>query len=488
MDGLEKNGVWMQSDNLSKFNLLIQDQRIKEAKRLIQAVFADYQKDIVYPGVINPAKSALQKEAIQNLEKLRGRPLYYPYLSSGIGKGSLIELADGSVKYDMITGIGVHYMGHNHADILDANIDAALEDAVMQGNLQQNDKATLVSQKIISLATRKGSNLAHCFLSTSGAMANENGFKVMFQNKAPAKRMLAFHNCFAGRTLVTSQVTDNPAYREGMPETIDVDYIDFYQSEQHAESILRAVEQLKAHISAHKEDYAGMIFELVQGEGGFTPGNSEFFIELMRILKANKIPIMIDEIQTFGRNPEVFAFQYFGLDEYADIVSIGKMSQVCATLYTHAFNPKPGLLSQTFTSSTAAIYSAEVILTALETDGPNGYRGVDGKIARLSDSMRSGLEALAIKYPLIVFGPFGLGGMLAIEVFDASPKVTNAFCKYLFERGLMTFVTGKVRSKIRMLLPFGCLTQDDIEQVLQIIETSLLAFEKNELPSFQELP
>ncbi|MFT5206674.1 MAG: 4-aminobutyrate aminotransferase-like enzyme [Candidatus Omnitrophota bacterium] len=476
----------MDTNKLSKFDALIQDSRIKQAKRLIAEVFADYQKGIAHPGSIDPDRSINQVKAIANLEKLRGRPLYFPYLSSGIGKGSLVELLDGSVKYDMITGIGVHYMGHNHADILDASINAALEDTVMQGNLQQNDKATLVSQKLIQLATHNGANLEHCFLTSSGAMANENAFKVMFQKRTPAKRLLAFRHCFAGRTIAASQVTDNPAYRAGIPENIAVDYIDFYQSDCHAESILQSAQQLQAHIAAHKDDYAGMIFELVQGEGGFVPGNTEYFVELMQILKANQIPIMIDEVQTFGRNPEVFAYQYFGLDKYVDVVSIGKMSQICATLYAKEFNPKPGLLSQTFTSSTSAIYAAEVILTALESEGENGYRGGNGKIAMLSQAVYSGLEALVAKHPTIAFGPFGLGGMLAFEVFDASPKVTHAFCKYLFEQGVMTFVAGKERAKIRMLLPFGCITQEDIEQVLNIIESSLVAFERDVLKSLKE--
>ena len=73
--------------------------------------------------------------------------MYYPYLGSGIGRGALVELADGSVKYDFITGIGVHYMGHNHPALLEAGVDAALTNTVMQGNLQQNvESARLVER------------------------------------------------------------------------------------------------------------------------------------------------------------------------------------------------------------------------------------------------------------------------------------------------------------------------------------------------------
>ena len=75
---------------------------------------------------------------LQKFGDIRGGTLYFPYLGSGIGRGPLVELADGSVKYDMISGIGVHYLGHSHPALIAASIDAAIRDTIMQGNLQQN--------------------------------------------------------------------------------------------------------------------------------------------------------------------------------------------------------------------------------------------------------------------------------------------------------------------------------------------------------------
>lgn len=71
----------------------------------------------------------------------RGGKLYYPYLGSGMGNGPFMELTDGSVRYDFINGIGVHHFEHSNAKIIEACLDAALEDTVMQGNLQQNESA-----------------------------------------------------------------------------------------------------------------------------------------------------------------------------------------------------------------------------------------------------------------------------------------------------------------------------------------------------------
>ena len=78
-----------------------------------------------------------------------------------------------------------------------------------------------------------------------------------------------------------------------------------------------------------------MVVELVQGEGGYYAGDREFFLrDPDASCDAAGVAIFFDEVQTFGRTTRPFAFQHFGLDEFAEIVSIGKLSQVCATLFT----------------------------------------------------------------------------------------------------------------------------------------------------------
>jgi 4-aminobutyrate aminotransferase-like enzyme len=57
------------------------------------------------------------KNYLQEFAADRGGKLFYDYIGSGIGNGPLVELADGSVKYDFITGIGVHYFGHSHPGV-----------------------------------------------------------------------------------------------------------------------------------------------------------------------------------------------------------------------------------------------------------------------------------------------------------------------------------------------------------------------------------
>ena len=44
----------------------------------------------------------------------------------------------------------------------------------------------------------------------------------------PFGEYLPFKKCFMGRSLAIAQITDKPKYREGLPLTLNVDYVPFY--------------------------------------------------------------------------------------------------------------------------------------------------------------------------------------------------------------------------------------------------------------------
>ncbi len=145
------------------------------------------------PELVESYESYLARQA-----EAKGRPPLYPYVGSGLGNGPLVQLADGSVKWDMINGIGVHMFGHGDPDLVATALRASLADTVMQGNLQFNADVIELAEVLLEQAGR-GSQLKRCFLINSGALANESALKVCFQKNAPAGRVLAFAGAFAGR-------------------------------------------------------------------------------------------------------------------------------------------------------------------------------------------------------------------------------------------------------------------------------------------------
>lgn len=447
---------------------LMTDPRVLEAKKLVLAAVNEHQKAIT--GV-KPPNSALKMNYDKLLDafaQCRGGKLWFPYISSGIGRGALVELLDGSVKYDLISGIGAHYFGHSHPNLIEAGFDAALSDTIMQGHLQQNVDALEFSQLII-----KTSGMDHCFLTTSGVMANENALKLAFHKHYPANRIIAFEHCFVGRTLAASQITDKPAFREGLPLNLAVDYIPFYDPSRPEESTEDAKRALQKYIERYPKQHAVFILEMVQGEGGFNVGSKYFFKSLVEIAKKAGMAIFADEVQTFGRTPELFAFQYFGLQDSVDLVSIGKLSQVCGTLFSKSYLPKQGLLSQTFTGSTSAIRAGTVILKDLID---KGFYGPDGKIVQLHTHFTKRLEEIQQRHPEWIKGPWGIGAMIAFTPFKGESAKSIELAKGLFEDGLMSFIAGTNPTRIRFLIPAGVITKKDIDEAVVILEKTLARF------------
>jgi 4-aminobutyrate aminotransferase-like enzyme len=188
------------------------------------------------------------------------------------------------------------------------------------------------------------------------------------------------------------------------------------------------------------------------------------------VLKENNITVFIDEVQTFGRTPELFAFQHFDLQEDVDIVSIGKLSLACATLFKSEYKPRPGLLSQTFTASSSAIEASLVLLKEL-TSGP--YFGPHGKISTLHTYFSDKLQALANKYPQSIHGPFGIGSMVSFTPYDGNAQRVTRFAHRLFDAGVISFIAGSNPTRIRFLLPIAVINEGDIDKVVAIIETVL---------------
>src|SRR5688572_30693600 len=112
------------------------DPRVAEPKPLLCESVAEHSETPVDVHAPSPSLAAPFEAMLAEDAELRGTAPFWPYLSAGLGNGPYVQLADGSVKLDFIGGIGVYGCGHSHPEMLDASVDAAIEDVAMQGNLQ----------------------------------------------------------------------------------------------------------------------------------------------------------------------------------------------------------------------------------------------------------------------------------------------------------------------------------------------------------------
>lgn len=439
-------------------------------KQLLQSL----KKELAAIQSPKPPTESLKKDyeaLVTQVGKLRGRELFYKFIGSGAGNGALTELADGSIKYDLITGIGVNFFGHGNLELFEAELDGLWCD-IMQGNLSPNTEyAELLKELLGSVGSK--AKLKNAWLTTCGATANEIALKIIRQKKFPASRIMAFKDCFAGRTTALQEITDNPKYREGQPVYGEVSYLPFYNPKSKAsagEQAQAAIAIMKEELARYPGKFACLEFEIVQGEGGFIAAPREFLLPIIEEAKKAGLAIWDDEIQTFGRTGEVFCYQKLGLDEHVDVVTAAKLLQTGVVLYTEEYNPKPGLVSGTFAGASSSLRAATKVLKILKErmSGPSGRIAELEKIT-LEEFAR--LKASAIGKHITDQSSFG--GMVAFTLFDGSLDKTKKFLFKLWDLGAVAFFCGHGPYRVRMLPPFGVITDTQWRHVFALIEKAI---------------
>jgi 4-aminobutyrate aminotransferase-like enzyme len=424
---------------------------------------------------ISPPKEILVEQAAQQIEavaKIRGRALIYPMIPTGKGSGPYFELTDGSVKMDLITGIGVHLFGHNHPEMVLTALKHSLKCPTIQGTLMPG----LESYRMLKLLVdhSKPSKISGGWLTTCGTMANELALKIVRQKKAPAWKLFSFKNTFAGRSTAMQELTDEPKYREGQPVFNQFTHIDFFNSKLDVQTnIQNTVSEINRHMDQEPNAYAGIEFEPVQGEGGgFQTAPFEWWHAILTHAKSRGLAVWLDEIQTFGRTGELFAHQTFKLSEFVDVVTCAKPLQNAAVLWTADYQPKPGLIAGTFSGSTVSL-AVGTRLVEMLIEG--NYFGPNGKIAEMAQFIRQDWETRRARLaPKFRLGEARIvGGMIAFEVLDGKAETVKKILDQYFKNGVVAFSAGRDPVMVRFLPPMGVLKKEHWLEAMDIFERTL---------------
>ncbi len=443
----------------------------KIQKMIAELVAAVGEEEKSLESVRGPQAEAIDhgKQVFEEVGKYRGRPLNYQYLGTGAGHGAYVEVEDGSIKMDLINGIGVHIFGHSHPKMREAAVRGALSDVVMQGNLGPHHEYLELSKMLVEHASKK-SRLKYVWFSTCGSMAGENALKMARQKNTPAKLVIAMQNAFAGRSTMMAELTDNPAYKEGLPSYHEVLRIPWFDS-SNPRSSEDSLRKFKEIVAANPKQVATFCFEPMLGEGGYRTAPREFFVPILEFCREQKIAVWCDEVQTFMRTGELFAFETLEIGEYVDLCTIAKTLQTGATLYTEEYNPKAGLVAGTFSGSSASLAAG---MAALKMMTEEGYLGKSGHVQKVHDSfvgMMNRLNETTCKGQLREAG--GMGLMVAATPLDGSKDKVNKLLQVLYKNGMIAFSCGRDPYRLRFLLP-AIMNTKDVELAGKILETSIL--------------
>ena len=226
------------------------------------------------------------------------------------GKGCLLQDADGKEYIDLTSGIGVTGFG-----IADEQWMAAV--TAQLGTLQHVSTLYYTSPcaELAQLLCQK-TGMAKVFFCNSGAEANECAIKYARKYSQEKKgsqyyNIITLENSFHGRTLTTLAATGQDHFHQ-LFQPLTPGFLHVKAGD---------IEGLKKTVAENPT--AGILLEIVQGEGGVVPLSQEFVLAAAQLCREQDIPLMIDEVQTGnGRTGKLYAYMHYNIQP--DIVSTAK--------------------------------------------------------------------------------------------------------------------------------------------------------------------
>ncbi len=228
-----------------------------------------------------------------------------------IRKGDGVWLEDGNGRryLDFTGGIAVNALGYGREDLAQV-AGEQMKKLVHISNLFITEPALELARKM----TANGIFQAVQFLS-SGSEANETALKYarlysLRRKGEGCHKLLCFTGSFHGRTMGALSVTPNPKYQQPFaPLVPGVEVVEYNDLSSLEKTLDRS--------------FAGVIVEVIQGEGGMAAMSPEFAAALNRLCGKHDVILIADEVQTgLARTGTFFAAEGIGLKP--DIVTLAK--------------------------------------------------------------------------------------------------------------------------------------------------------------------
>lgn len=376
---------------------------------------------------------------------------------------------------DFAGGIAVLNTGHVHPRI-QAAITAQL-DRFTHSCYQVVPYAEYVSlaERINAIVPVAGP--AKCALFSTGAEAIENAAKIA---RAATGRsgVIAFGGAFHGRSLFAVSLTGKvQPYKAGFgPFAPEVYHVPFPCHCASLEQVKLAMQQLfKCDIEPAR--VAGIVFEPVQGEGGFNVIQAEAVKWLRSLCDEHGILLVADEVQTgFGRTGKMFAMEHFGVA--VDLITMAKSMAGGTTLSAVAGRaavmdaPAPGGLGGTYAGNPLAVAAAHAVLDIFADER------LCERAQLLGDQLMARLKQAQSRNPRIA-DVRGLGAMVACEFVDPVTRLPDADTTKKVQQaalaaGLLLLTCGVNGNVIRFLFPLT-IEATVFEEALSVLDKVLAA-------------
>jgi len=395
-------------------------------------------------------------------------------------KSATIVDVEGREYIDFSGGIGVMNVGHSHPRVVQAIREQAERFTHTCFMVLPYEPVVTLADKLCNAAPVPGP--ASVVFINSGAEAVENAVKIARYHTG-RQAILAFNNCFHGRTLLTMSMTSKvKPYKFGFgpfaSEIYHVPYAYCYRCPfglKYPDCGTACADYLNEYFIGNvaPENVAALIVEPVQGEGGFITPPPEYFVKLKKICEENGILFVSDEIQSgMGRTGKMFAIEHWNVKP--DMVTAAK--SIAAGMPLSAVVAKKNIIDSVHAGGIGGTYGGNPVACAagLAVMEVFEQENLLERARKLGEKLRVRFEDLQKEYE-IIGDVRGKGPMLALElVRDRETKEpagteAKALTKYCSENGLILLSCGNFGNVIRTLMPL-VITDEELEKGMAILE------------------
>ena len=395
-------------------------------------------------------------------------------------ENATITDVDGNVFVDFAGGVGVINAGHAHPRIVDAVTEQAARFLHTDFTVVPYEPAIELAERLCALAPIAGETRAAFF--NAGTEAVENAVKIA-RHATGRQAVIPFDGAFHGRTLMAMSLTSKQhPYKAGTgpfaPEVYRAPFPNPYRwpgSDPAGEALDALRRMLTTHVAP--ENVAAIVFEPVQGEGGFVVPPVEWVRGLRELASEHGIVLVADEVQSgFGRTGRFFAIEHFGIEP--DLIVVAKsiaagvpMSGVLGRAEVVDAAPDSSI-GGTFVGSPLGCVAGLAVIEELE--GGLLDRGV-----AIGERIRARFDELKGRFDQI--GDVrGLGPMLALEFVESpeskapAPALAAAVRERALQSGLILLQAGVHSNCIRVLVSLVA-TDEQVDEALDVLSSAVEA-------------
>ena len=410
---------------------------------------------------------------------------FYPLVVES-ARGCVLRDVDGNEYIDFNAGIAVMNVGHCHPKVVEA-IKAQAEKLMHYSHTDfYYEESVLLAEKLCEITP--GAFRKRVYFCNSGAESVEAAIKLARWHTR-RQLFLAYIGAFHGRTMgALSFTASKPVQRRYfhplVPGVVHVPYPYCFRCPFKLERpdcafwCVDFIEEWVLHKYVPPEEVAAIVFEPIQGEGGYVVPPDGYFQRLRKLCDEHDILMVDDEVQAgMGRTGRWFAIEHWNVEP--DVICIAKaiasgLPLGATVAREELMDWEPGSHATTFGGNPIACRAALAVIDVIETEGLMKNAEEQGRyIMKRMSELAEECE--------IVGDVRGKGLMIGVELVKPGgrkePGVEEAreVMMRAWRRGLAIITAG--RSTLRIAPPLT-ITRELVDAGLEILEDCIREVDK----------